>query len=209
MKEKKFKMDEEWVDVPEGVVTFGALLGWILNHWKSRDRVLLGVLHGEVSVNHKELDAWEMRPIGEFDVLEFLSADSIELARHTCGDLASFMEKLGRRAEGAVREYEAGEEEKAASGFGECMEGWGMVLEAYWNIISLGDFDPSIIEIDGRTLSSIVAGFKDSFGKMAGDYGKGDMKAVKDHLSEEMVLYVAPMCEAFEYLQEKLEKATA
>ena len=82
-----------------------------------------------------------------------------------------------------------------------------MVLEAYWNIISLGEIDSSIIEIDGRTLSSIVAGFRDSFGKMAGDYGKGDMKAVKDHLSEEMILYIAPMCEAFEFLQEKLEKS--
>ena len=42
MEEKKFKIDGEWVDVPEGVVTFGALLGWNLNHLKCRDRVLLG-----------------------------------------------------------------------------------------------------------------------------------------------------------------------
>lgn len=204
MEEKKFKLDEKWVDMPKGVETFGALLGWVIQQMKDRDRVLLGVLHGEVSVNHEELGAWEMRPIGEFDELEFLSADSRELARHTCSDMVAFMDKLGQGMDRALKLYESGEKEMVPAVFSECMEGWGMVIQAYWNLILLGDIDASVIEIDGRTLSEVISDLKDVYTKLAGDYGKGDMKAVKDSFADELVLYLAPMRDAFEHLQEKM-----
>ncbi len=207
MGKKKFKMDEKWVDMPKGVETFGALLGRVIQQMKERDRVLLGVLHGGASVTHEELEAWEMRPIGECDDLEFLSVGSRELACHTCRDMVAFMEKLGQGMDRASKQYEAGEKEIAGAVFSECIEGWGMVIQAYWNLILLGDIDASAIEIDGRTLSEVISDLKDLYAKLAGDYGNGDMETVKDTLSEELVLYLAPMREAFEHLQEKLEKA--
>ena len=65
MEEKKFKLDEEWMDMPKSVKTFGALLNDINDQLKERGRILLGVLHGEISVTREETEAWEKRPVGE------------------------------------------------------------------------------------------------------------------------------------------------
>ncbi len=209
MEEKKFKLDEEWRDMPKGVKTFGALLNEINDQLKERGRVLLGVLHGEISVTREETEAWEKRPVGEFDALEFLSAEPRELALHTSKEMVDFMEKLGQLGIRAADDFEAGEEAKAVSAFSECLEGWGMALQACWNLATLGDIDPSAIEIDGRILSSIASELRELFVKAVGDYGRGDMEAVNESLSRELALYIDPMREAFEHFQEKIEEKAA
>lgn len=206
MEEKKFKMDEEWVDMPDGAGTFGALVAWVTEKLKGQERVLLGTLHGEAAVTQEEMAAWESRPIGEFDTLEFLSAEPLELARHTCGDMMDLMKKLEEGAERAAENFDAGEKVKAQEGFAQCAEGWGMVLQAYWSVIAMSDIDASGVEIDGRTLSSIVSEVKELFTRMIGDYGSGNWNEVKETLSEDLSLYIDPMREAFECLQEKLEE---
>lgn len=206
MDHKKIKMDEKWVEMPKGLETFGDLLGWVVRQAKESDRVILGVLHDQVSVRNEELNDWEIRPIEEFGELEFLSADSRELARHTCKDMVAFMETLGKGMDCASQQFESGERGKAKTVFGECMEGWGMVMQAYWNLVLLGDIDSSSIEIEGRTLSRIVADLRTVYTKVFGDYGNGDLKAVKESFADELALYLVPMREAFELLQGKMEE---
>jgi hypothetical protein len=209
MEGKRIKLDKEWLEVPQEIDTFGLLMEWVCLQMKNKDRVFLGALHGEVTICQDELAAWRERPISEFDSLEFLSAESRELAFQTCSDLIDLIEKLNRRAEQAAKEFDEGDKEMAAVGFNQCLEGWAMVLQGYWSVVQIVGADPAFIEVGGRSLSHVLTDLGELTEKAGGDYGKGYLNPLKTLVSKELSFYAEPMQEAIEKLQAKLEEAVA
>ncbi len=199
----RFKMDEEWHDVPEGVDSFGPLKKWVEGHFKERGLVLLGTLHGEASLTLDEADAWHDRPLSELDTVEFLSADPDALARRTCSDMRDFLDQLAERAEQTAREIDNGQMDKALVGVKECAEGWSLVLQAYRDLLDLSGTESSTVEMDGRPLSAVANDLKGLIESMGEELKRSDMSGLKSLLVDDLILYVEPLREGFERVQEK------
>ena len=207
MKALRFKLDEEWYDLPEGMETFGSLRNWVNSKLKDDGRVLLGILNGEASLTLDEMEGCEERPIGDFETLEFLSAEPKALACRTCEDLIHFMDVLEERGEKMRTGIAAGDEAGASEGFKDCIEGWNIALQGFRNLIDLAEIDSSVVEIGGQPLPMVASRLRGLTLKMAEYYIRGDMDSIQILMSEDMALYIAPFREAFERVQEKLEEA--
>lgn len=202
----RFKLDEEWYDLPEGMNAFGALRSWIISKLADDSRVLLGVLSGDVSLTLNEMVEWEGRPINEFETLEFLSAEPAALASRTCEDLIIFMDVLEEQGEELKANLMAGDGDRAATNFKECVEGWDIALQGFRNLIRMDEIDASIVEIGGQPLPVVAAKLRGVILKMVENYTRGDMDSMKLLLSGELALYIPSMREAFEKILEKLEE---
>ncbi len=202
----RFKLDEEWYDLPEGMNAFGALRNWVVTKLPDDSRVLLGVLNGDASLTPNEMVKWEERPINEFETLEFLSAEPAALAYRTCEDLIRFMDVLEEHGEELKANLMAGDGTNAAINFKECVEGWDIVLQGFRNLIRMAEIDASVVEIGGQPLPAVAVKLRGLILKMAEDYTRGDMDSMKLLLSGELALYISPMREAFEKILEKLEE---
>ncbi len=203
----RFKLDEEWYDLPEGMKKFHSLRDWVASKLKGEGRVLLGIMNGDDSVRQEEIDEWGERPLDEFETLVFFSAEPMELACRTCGDLIEFMDELERRGEWASEFIDSGDQENIALGFKECVEGWDLVLQGYRNLIQLAKMDSSTVEIGGQSLTVVAIRMKELFLKMADEFTEKNMSVLKEMISDDLGLYIDPMRKALEEVQEKLEGA--
>ena len=202
----RFKLDEEWYDLPEGMNAFGALRSWVIAKLADDSRVLLGVLSGDASLTLDEMMDWEGRSINKFETLEFLSAEPAALACRTCEDLIRFMDVLEEHGEELKANLMAGDGAKAATNFKECVDGWEIVLQGLRNLICMAEIDVSVLEIGGQPLPAVAVKLRSVILEMAEDYTRGDMDSMKLLLSGELALYIPPMKGAFEKILEKLEE---
>jgi len=171
----RFKMDDEWHEVPEGVATFGELQGWAVDRFREEGRVLLGALHGEALVTQEEVAQWKGRPLRELETLEFLSAEPRALARRTCADMGPFLDRLADRADGAARHIERGEYAEALVGVRDCAEGWSLALQCFRDLLRLSGTDPSTVEMEGRSLTAVTNDLRGVIGKMSQEIQRSNM----------------------------------
>ncbi|MEE9276397.1 MAG: hypothetical protein V3V62_13915 [bacterium] len=204
MEARRFKMDEEWHDMPEGVETFGALRAWAMDHFKEKGRVFLGALHGEASLSHDQMAEWEGSALAGFDTLEFLSADPEALARRTCADTLAYLDWLEERMEETCRNIGEGEIESARVGLKECAEGWSLALNSFLNLLQMAGKDLSTAEVGGRSLTVTAADLKEILEKIVQKFRREEMEGV-DELISDLSAHIEPMREAFERLQIEFE----
>ena len=205
----RFKLDEEWFDLPEGMETFGELRDWVISRLKREGRILLGTMSGDASLTVDEMSAWGGRPVRHMEVFEFFSAEPMALACRTCEELVEFMSEVDQRGERTAASIDAGDIESVVLGFKSYVEGWDIVLEGYRNLIKMAEMDPATLEIGRRPLPVVASELRGLILKMADEFAGGDMEGLKRVLSEEMVHYVEPVREALEEVQERLEEIAA
>ncbi len=205
----RFKLDEEWFDLPEGMETFGELRDWVISRLKGEGRVLLGTMSGEASLTVDEMSAWGGRPVRHMEICEFFSAEPMALACRTCEELVEFMSEVDQRGERTAASIDAGDAQNVALEFKSYVEGWDIVLEGYRNLIKMAEMDPATLEIGRRPLPVVASELRGLILKMADEFVGGDMEALKNILSEEMTHYFAPVREALEEVQERLEEIAA
>ena len=201
---RRFKMDEEWHDMPEGVETFGALRAWAMGRFKKKGRVFLGALHGDASMSHDQMAEWEGSALADFDTLEFLSADPEALARRTCADSLAYLDWLDERMEETRRNIGDGEFGNARVGVKESAEGWSLALNSFLNLLQLAGKNPSTAEIGGRSLTATAADLKEIIEKIVQKFGREEMEGM-DELISDLSVHIEPMREAFERLQIEFE----
>lgn len=207
MKALRFKLDEEWYDLPDEMETFGALRDWVNSRLKEENRVLLGVMSGDATLLVKDVENRSDWSLSKFETLNFFSADPGILACRTCGDLIEFMDVLEERG-GEVRAcIEAEDYETMALHFKGCIEGWNLVFQGLRDLIQVADLDSSILEIGNQPLSTAAAKLRGIILKMAEDFTRGDMASLDARLTEELADYIHPLQEAFGRVREKLEEA--
>jgi len=207
VKALRFKLDEEWYDLPGEMETFGALRDWVSSMLKEEDRVLLGIMSGDATLRAEDIESSVDRLISQFDTLEFYSAAPAILACQTCGDLIEFMDVLEERGERMRAGIEAQDHGTIALRFKECIEGWNLVLQGLRNLIQMANMDSSTVEIGGQSLSDAAASMRGITLKMADAFTRGDMASLNVVVTEELGEYINPLREVFERVLEKLEEA--
>lgn len=207
METLRFKLDEEWYDLPDEMKSFGALRDWVNSRLKDEGRVLLGVMSGDATLMLEEIEDRSDWPLGQFDTLNFFSADPGALACRTCGDLIEFMDVLEERG-GKVRAcIEAENFEAVALHFKGCIEGWNLVFQGLRDLIQVTGLDSSTLEIGNQPLSDVAGKLRGIILKMAEDFTRGDMVSLNTRLIEELAEYIHPLQEVFERVRKKFEEA--
>jgi hypothetical protein len=206
VKALRFKLDEEWYDLPSEMETFGALRDWVSSKLKEEDRVLLGIMSGDTTLRAEDIESSGDCLISQFDALEFYSAAPAILACRTCGDLIEFMDVLEERGERMRAGIEAQDHGTIALRFKECIEGWNLVLQGLRNLIQVANMDSSTVEIGGQSLSAAAASMRGITLKMADAFTRGDMASLNVMVTEELGEFINPLREVFERVLEKLEE---
>ncbi len=61
--------------------------------------------------------------------------------------MLGFLDKLGERTDQTVQAIERGENTAALLGVKECVEGWGMVMKSYLDLLVVAKMDPSFQDV--------------------------------------------------------------
>ncbi len=201
----RFKIDDAWHEAEDGIKTFGALRDWVRAHLKAKDLVLLGVIQDRNLMTLEDIAAAGECPLAECGEVEFLSADIGALARRTCADMLGFLDKLGERTDQTVEAIERGENTAAFLGVKECVEGWGMVMKSYLDLLVVAKMDPTTVEVGMRSLSTAATEVEGNLEKIAQSVKELNLEALKECLGQDLGDLIGPMREAFERVQEELD----